>query len=442
VSADAAARAPRAASRRVAARGERALPALTLAGVAVTIAAGLGIEAAGRPLGTATPPFVMAFGPSAHPLAIGAAAVAAAAVAATGAVLRARHPAGALAAMALALALSINAARHGPSGLSAVFDTGPGGSFEARNEYLPALPALSYGAGFFLDRFAALVPALPVNAAGHPPGLLLLLDALGATTAARMAALCIAAAALTAPLTLALARAVLDERRARLAGLLAAASPALLLFGATSADAVYAALGTAAAAMLARRGVPARAAGAALLAAATLFSWALLAIGAWAAILAWRREGPPAAARLTALCAAATFGSQAMLAGATGYDPVGALQATEAVYRHSLASVRPYAYWVAGSPAAWIAMLGVPIAWAALLALARRRPAAIALAAVVVVAAVAGFTKAETERIWLPFVPLACVAAAEAIPVNRARPVLAALLVQALAVQLLFATIW
>ena len=47
--------------------------------------------------------------------------------------------------------------------------------------------------------------------------------------------------------------------------------------------------------------------------------------------------------------------------------------------------------------------------------------AAVALAVVVVVAAVAGFTKAETERIWLFLVPLACVAAAPAIAPRRTR---------------------
>jgi hypothetical protein len=36
--------------------------------------------------------------------------------------------------------------------------------------------------------------------------------------------------------------------------------------------------------------------------------------------------------------------------------------------------------------------------------------AAVALAAAVVVTAAAGFTKAETERIWLLLVPQACVA--------------------------------
>ena len=51
---------------------------------------------------------------------------------------------------------------------------------------------------------------------------------------------------------------------------------------------------------------------------------------------------------------------------------------------------------------------------AAVAAARRAAPAALGLVVVVAVAAVGGYTKAETERIWLPFVPLACVAAAEA----------------------------
>jgi len=51
-------------------------------------------------------------------------------------------------------------------------------------------------------------------------------------------------------------------------------------------------------------------------------------------------------------------------------------------------------------------------------------------------------TKAETERIWLPFVPLACVAAAAVLPARRLKPVLWMLAAQALAVQLLFDTVW
>ena len=82
---------------------------------------------------------------------------------------------------ALALGLDARAQRgaDGTDGWSAIFST----SFEAKNEYLPGLPALQYGREVFLDRFAETVPALPVNVAGHPPGLLLTLDALGLTTA-------------------------------------------------------------------------------------------------------------------------------------------------------------------------------------------------------------------------------------------------------------------
>jgi hypothetical protein len=74
--------------------------------------------------------------------------------------------------------------------------------------------------------------------------------------------------------------------------------------------------------------------------------------------------------------------------------------------------------------------------------LVRRKDAAIALAVVVIAAAVGGFTKAETERIWLFLVPLACVGAAPAIRPRRVTAVTAALVVQALAVEALFDTIW
>ena len=107
-----------------------------------------------------------------------------------------------------------------------------------------------------------------------------------------------------------------------------------------------------------------------------------------------------------------------------------------------MATVRPYAFWVAGSPVAWGVMLGLPIAAAALRSCVRGNHAAVALAAVVVVAAVAGFTKAETERIWLFLVPLACVAAAPAITPRRMTAVIAALVAQALAIEVLFDTIW
>jgi hypothetical protein len=339
--------------------------------------------------------------------------------------------------LALVLGLALNVARLGPAGWSAVFDLRRGG--EAVNEYLPGLPAIGYGVRFYLDRFAELVPSQPVNVAGHPPGPLLLVHALGIRSAAGLAALCIGAGSLTAPLTYALARALQPERTARIAGLLVAFSPIVLLDGVTSFDYVFAALGTGAAALLVRRRVVT---GAAALAVATLFSWALLGVAAWATLVIAIRHGPRAGLVLALACGAAIVGLAAVMAGVWGYDPIGTLRATAAVYDHSIASMRPYRYWVFGSVVAWGVMLGPPIAAAALRGAVRRDAAALSLLAILAVAAIAGFTKAETERIWLFLVPFACSAAAPLVANRALRPILAALAVQALVVQALFATVW
>ncbi len=86
-------------------------------------------------------------------------------------------------------------------------------------------------------------------------------------------------------------------------------------------------------------------------------------------------------------------------------------------------------------------MLG-PVAWFAARALAERESAAVALAAVIAVSVIAGYTKAETERIWLFLVPFACLAAARSLSVKRVPLVLAALGAQAIATEILFVTKW
>ena len=107
------------------------------------------------------------------------------------------------------------------------------------------------------------------------------------------------------------------------------------------------------------------------------------------------------------------------------------------MYRVGIASRRPYEYWLFGSPTAFLLILGVPITW---LALQRRSPEAIAIFAVLAIASILGFTKAETERIWLFFVPFVCLAAA---PVVKRPTLIAALLAfQAVAYELVFDTLW
>ena len=422
----------------------RLLPVVAFAVMAATVALGLWLDRhEGRELGISYPPFIGRWEPRATLWAIVAAGLLALAVWGGPRLLsRALGPAAfaaAVFALTLALRLTLGAASYGTSGYARVFD--PTG-FEGPNEYLPALPALRYGPGFFVDRFAELVPALPVHAAGHPPGLLLAIDAFGITTPDRLAALCIVGGALIAPLAYAVARRLLDEHRARVAALLTATAPSVLLFGATSADALDAVLGLLAAWPLASARSAARIAGALVLAAASLFAWSLLAVGAWAALLAWRRGGVREALALGLLCGAVLLAVHAAVAGLTGFDPIGTLEATEQVYRRGIASERPYWFWLPGSPTAFLLVLGLPIAWLALRALGAGDAAAVAIFAVIAIAALAGFTKAEVERIWLCFAPFVCIAAASVLQERHLRPVLGLLAVQALAWELLWNTVW
>jgi hypothetical protein len=396
--------------------------------------------------GTASPPFVFGWVPQVDPWVIAAVAVLGlgAALGPHLLAVRVRPPVVAVVLFVLALAagLTLNASRMGTYGWWAVFDLGPRGSFEAANEYLPGIPLLQWGIPNYLDRFAETVPSQPVNIAGHPPGPLLLMRALGVETAERLAALCILGAALCAPLTYAIGRTLVSERAARTAGLVAVFTPVMLLDGFTSFDAIYAAMGGVAAALLLSRRPWVVALGAVAFAICTVFSWALLGVGAAVAIAVLVRDGPRRALVVAAASGAGFVGINAWLAIGWGYDPVGTLTATEEVYRNSLAQVRPYRFWVFGSPVAWGVMLGPIVVAAAVRAAMRRSPAAIAILTVVLIAAVAGFTEAETERIWLIFVPLACVAAAPLLTRERLPWVLGLLAAQALAVQLLAETVW
>ncbi len=401
-------------------------------GATATVAVGLALDASGTLLGVPHPPFIGAYGPRANPWLIVAIPCFVAAVALVPRVLRMRHFGLALFAGTLVLRLVLAAARQGTFAWERPFSVGLRG--EGKNEYLPAMPAFDYGPGFVLDRFAELVPSLPVHAAGHPPGLLLVMHFLHLDTAARLGWFCIVVGALSAPLTYALGRRVLTEPQARVAGVLAAFSPAMLHFGATSADAVFLTVGLLAAIPLVSKRPWI---GAVALAVGSLFAWSLLAVGAWAAILVLVRDGLRPAIRLSLLIGATLIAFHALFALATGFDPIGTIRATEGVYRIGIASRRPYEYWLFGSPTAFLLILGVPITW---LALKTREPAMVAIFAVLAIAAILGFTKAETERIWLFLVPFVCLAAA---PVVRRPALIAALLaLQAVAYELVFDTLW
>jgi hypothetical protein len=248
--------------------------ALVLTAVAAAVVAwGLIADQAGIGLGTPNPPFFLVYEPAPSPellwAGIFAAAVAAAVPLARGTL--ARWPF-LIAATGLGLVarLALAASREGSSAWHSVFGLDP----EAANEYLPALPALDLGTGTFLDRFAELAPSLPIHPSAHPPGLLLLIDALGIDTPEAFAALVIVVGLLAVPLTyVAAGRLEMEEGRARAATLLLAFSPAAMIYGVSSADALFATLGLGAAVLLIAGGWASRIAGMVALSVASFFSW-------------------------------------------------------------------------------------------------------------------------------------------------------------------------
>jgi hypothetical protein len=415
---------------------QHATPLVAAVVAVLTVAVGLQQDLTGHPLGVPHPPFIGSWNPQATWWLALALPGFAAAVALVAPLLKARPLGFAAGTLALTLVLRVVlfAARNGGD-FDRALEVLPSG--EGKNEYLPTLPAFEYGTRFVLDRFAELVPALPVHSAGHPPGLLIVMHHLGLDTGMRLAWFCILVGALATPLTYVLARRLFEERTARIAGVLAVFSPALLHYGAVSPDAVYLTLGLVAAIPLVS-GRPVL--GAVALAVVVLFAWSELAIGAWATILVLARDGLRPALKVAVACGIALLGGQALLAAATGWDPIGTFQSTHHVYTVGIASRRPYWFWLFGSPTSFLLILGAPVAWLAFARLQQRAPEAIAIFAVIAVAALAGFTKAETERIWLVLVPLVCVAAAPR--VRRPRLLAAVLAVQALAYELLFDTLW
>jgi hypothetical protein len=416
---------------------------LVCGGALLTLAVGLLAKLAGLDWGAPAQPLVVFLRPALSTWGIpGATVLAACLYVARRLLVAPVRPlgfAGAAFALTLITRVAVNVFRGGPGALDRPFVVGLHG--EGRTEYLPGLRFLDAGVGHFLSHFPDLVPTLPIQASGHPPGLLLTLHYLGIDTAAGAAALTILVGALATPLLYLLGRELAEDREARAAALLFVFVPTSLLYGATSGDAVFATLGVLAAAGLLARPASVRILGAAALALATFFSYALLAVGIWSALVRWRRRGFAAALRLGMLCAAVLVVVFLALDLATGFDLLAAIRATDSHYREGIARLRPYLFWLFGSPAAFLLLLG-PVAWFAARSLAAREATAVALAVVIAISALAGYTKAETERIWLFLVPFACLAAARSLTARRVPAVLAAATAQALLFEVFLFTKW
>lgn len=352
--------------------------------------------------------------------------------------------------LALALALAVSALAGGPWAWRQPLDYV--GEYPAGVGMVGAIPT-------FLRAFPRLLAALPSHASGHPAGAMVVY-ALVARVWPGLAAAALATVALGSLGVVAaggLARDELGEQGGRLALACWVLSPGVVLYLATSADAIFATV-LAAAALAAHRGLTRRspawtAAGGALLWIGSMLTYSsvllLVFLGVRAAgrlrgdrawVLAW-----------AAGTAAVVLGLAALLWATTGYDVPAALRATHRAYQAAPGSAgREYALWLPGDVVAFGGMLGVPL----LAALANRAVAVVrergwtsvdaAALATLFAAASWGFTRGEVERIFQFLVPLVLVPATRQLLTWRARlPMVAGLLLaQVLVVQILFDTRW
>jgi hypothetical protein len=354
------------------------------------------------------------------------------------------------AALLLLLALAIAAVGGGPTAWWAPF--GFTGEYPHGVDQVGAIPS-------FLREFPQRLAALPSHAAGHPAGAMVLYALLARVWPGLdgAALLTVALGCLGALAVWGLARDELGEDGGRWSLALWVLCPMTVLYTATSADAVFA-VALAGAALAAHRGLVRRSwawtlAGGALLWVGSMLTYAAALLLVFLLVrAAGRLRRDPA----WVLCwAAATAGTVLGLAGllwlATGYDPGAAVRATHAVYQAAPGSARrPYLPWLVGDPIAFGGMLGVPL-FAALVAgaaaVVRQRAWAsfdAAMVACLLAASAWGFSRGEVERIFLFLVPLALVPVVRQLRVWQADlPTVAAMLViQTLAVQLLFYTRW
>jgi hypothetical protein len=305
----------------------------------------------------------------------------------------------------------------------------------------------------YVDRIPLHAPdAWPTHVAGHPPGMLLVFVGLvriglGGSLAAGVVVTCVAASTAVAVLVTlaALGRAELARRAAPFLVL----APAAVLM-AVSADALLAAVcawGIAALALATRtarwRMVAWSVLSGSLLGYAVMMSYGAGLVGLVAlGVLGVTRRWPPLP--LAAATAALVVGAFAV----AGFSWWQAFPVLHDRYWAGVAGIRPASYWLWGNVAALVVSAG-PLLAAGLaeLVVGVRRVDRVVLAtaggalAAIGVADASLMSKAEVERIWLPFVPWLLVSTA-LLPERWRRWGLALQLATALVVQHLLYTSW
>ena len=334
---------------------------------------------------------------------------------------------------------------------------GLGAPISRAHEYLAALPAVGHDPVGFLGRFADEVAhrRLPVHVNGHPPLMVLVFwgwDRLGAVGPGWAAALVIGAGASSVAAVAVVLRELGDETAAR-------RSLPFLILGpfaitvATSADAFFLGVGAWAAAALAaglrRQSWPLLAVAGLLVGALPYLSYGLLPFGAVLVAVGWlavrRHAWPPGRSfAYPVLLGVAFLAGLALVPGlltAGGFWwPEGAA-ATHRAWQLGRGDDRPYLYSFLGD----FAILAVLVGPATVVAATRRHrvvPTTLAAASLLglLILAIAGITRLEVERIWLPFAPWLLVLTA-ALPA-RSRGWLLANATCALAFQMLVYDVW
>jgi hypothetical protein len=335
------------------------------------------------------------------------------------------------------------------------------GRLTARHEYLREVPTVDdipEAVRTFADRILDFQPdSWITHVSGHPPGALLTfvwLDRIGLGGGAWAGALCLLVGSSAAAAIVVAVRALADEGTARLAAPFLAVAPTAI-WVAVSADGYFAGVAAWGVALLAlavrdTTRLPVLAAAAAGL----LFGWAiflnygigLMALPAVAVLLSAKdfrsalRTLVPAA--LAALAVVAVFAT----AGFWWFD---GYQLVQERYWQGIAVDRPFQYWSWGNLAAVVCAVGLGTAAGVGrvfdIAAIRRRSGLhlVVLGALLAIlcADLSMLSKAEVERIWLPFT-VWLVAAAALLPPRSHRWWLALNVIGALLLNHLILTNW
>jgi methylthioxylose transferase len=315
-----------------------------------------------------------------------------------------------------------------------------------RDEYISAVPAITdipLMLRTFTDRILDFQPdSWITHVAGHPPGATLIfvwLDRVGLGGGAWAAIACVlvgAAAAVAVPVTI---NALAGPDLARAAIPFVALLPGAVWLGA-SADALFTGITATGVALLAMRRPVAAVGGGVLLGFGIFLSYGLVLMAPIALAVVWVLRAWRAL--LWAIGGALAVVAAFALAGFWWFD---GYHLVVERYFQGIATDRPYTYWVWAN----LACLALATGPAAAAGLRRALPGlgrpvstlVLAAAFAVLVATVSGLSKAEVERIWLPFA-VWLVAGAALLPESSRRAWLAAGAATALVVNHAFLTQW